>query len=98
MTHEQRRPARHTKGRSKSSKIEPCHVGIDINDLRSVKSHYAGYYDDTSGNFHNLTLASFEAMQVWVDYDGGSKKIDVTLAPLQMAKPKKPLVSTTYDL
>ena len=74
------------------------HVGIDINDLRSVKSHYAGYYDDTSGNFHNLTLASFEAMQVWVDYDGGSKKIDVTLAPLQMAKPKKPLVSTTYDL
>jgi hypothetical protein len=74
------------------------HVGIDINDLRSVKSHYAGYYDDTSGNFHNLTLASFEAMQVWVDYDGGRRRIDVTLAPLQMAKPKKPLVSTTYDL
>ncbi|KAG2631512.1 hypothetical protein PVAP13_2NG031801 [Panicum virgatum] len=74
------------------------HVGIDINDLRSVKSHYAGYYDDTSGNFHNLTLASFEAMQVWVDYDGKRKQIDVTLAPLQMAKPKKPLVSTTYDL
>ena len=74
------------------------HVGMDINDLRSVKSHYAGYYDDTSGNFHNLTLASFEAMQVWVDYDGKRKQIDVTLAPLQMAKPKKPLVSTTYDL
>ena len=74
------------------------HVGIDINDLRSVKSHYAGYYDDTSGNFHNLTLASFEAMQVWVDYDGKRKQIDVTLAPLQLAKPKKPLVSTTYDL
>jgi len=71
---------------------------MDINDLRSVKSHYAGYYDDTSGNFHNLTLASFEAMQVWVDYDGKRKQIDVTLAPLQMAKPKKPLVSTTYDL
>jgi hypothetical protein len=49
------------------------HVGVDINDLRSVKSHYAGYNDDTSGNFHNLTLASFEAMQVWVDYDGGRK-------------------------
>ena len=37
-------------------------------------------------------------MQVWVDYDGKRKQIDVTLAPLQMAKPKKPLVSTTYDL
>ncbi|CAL5076970.1 unnamed protein product [Urochloa decumbens] len=74
------------------------HVGIDINDLRSVKAHYAGYYDDMSGNFHNLTLASFEAMQVWVDYDGGRKQISVTLAPLQMAKPRKPLVSITYDL
>ncbi|XP_066391850.1 L-type lectin-domain containing receptor kinase SIT2-like [Miscanthus floridulus] len=74
------------------------HVGIDINDLRSVKSHYAGYYDDMNGNFHNLTLSSFEAMQVWVDYDGGEKKINATLAPLGIAKPMKPLVSTTYDL
>jgi serine/threonine protein kinase len=74
------------------------HVGIDINDLRSVKSHYAGYYDDMSGNFHNLSLASFEAMQVWVDYDGGRRQISVTLAPLQMAKPMKPLVSINYDL
>ncbi|KAF8714022.1 hypothetical protein HU200_028014 [Digitaria exilis] len=75
------------------------HVGIDINDLRSVKSHYAGYYDDMGGNFCNLTLASFETMQVWVDYDGRSKQINVTLAPTtEMAKPRKPLLSIEYDL
>ncbi|KAL6880404.1 hypothetical protein ACP4OV_011969 [Aristida adscensionis] len=74
------------------------HVGIDINSLISVKSHYAGYYEDSSGEFYNLTLASFEAMQVWVDYDGKSKQISATLAPIDMAKPKKPLVTATYDL
>lgn len=37
-------------------------------------------------------------MQVWVDYDGNMGQIDVALAPIKVAKPRKPLVSAKYDL
>lgn len=37
-------------------------------------------------------------MQVWVDYDGNTGQIDVALAPIKVAKPRKPLVSAKYDL
>ncbi|RLN34283.1 hypothetical protein C2845_PM03G19370 [Panicum miliaceum] len=78
--------------------ISDNHVGIDINSLISVDSTNAGYHDDGSGDFHGLTLISHEAMQVWVDYDGQTKKINVTLAPLKMGKPARPLLSATHDL
>lgn len=74
------------------------HIGIDINDLHSVQSHSAGYYDDRSSNFQNMSLVSGDAMQVWVDYNGEAKKINVTMAPLQMEKPTRPLISTYCDL
>ncbi|KAG2631435.1 hypothetical protein PVAP13_2NG031300 [Panicum virgatum] len=79
--------------------IDGNHVGIDVDGLVSVSSASAGYYDDRGGGvFRNLTLASGEATQVWVDYDGDRKQIDVTMAPLKMAKPSRPLLSTAYDL
>ncbi|XP_037449361.1 L-type lectin-domain containing receptor kinase SIT2-like [Triticum dicoccoides] len=79
--------------------IDNNHVGIDINNLVSVNSSSAGYYDDRDeGNFQNLTLASYKMMQVWVEYDGGRRQISVSLAPVNMAKPTKPLLSTTYNL
>jgi hypothetical protein len=37
-------------------------------------------------------------MQVWVDYDGGATKVTMTMAPLGVPKPKKPLLQTTVDL
>ncbi|KAB1220839.1 L-type lectin-domain containing receptor kinase IV.2 [Morella rubra] len=37
-------------------------------------------------------------MQVWVDYDGVQKKINVTLAPMNVGKPKIPLLSLSRDL
>ncbi|CAN6181145.1 unnamed protein product [Urochloa humidicola] len=78
--------------------IDANHVGIDINGLSSIQSFYAGYYDDRSGRFQNLSLNSGEAMQVWVDYNGENKQINVTMAPLEINKPSRPLISTTYDL
>uniref|UniRef100_A0ACD5ZAU3 Uncharacterized protein n=1 Tax=Avena sativa TaxID=4498 RepID=A0ACD5ZAU3_AVESA len=77
--------------------IDNNHLGIDINSLDSINSSSAGYYDH-NGNFQNMTLASYQVMQVWVEYDGDSKQIDVSLAPIHMAKPIKPLLSTTYNL
>ncbi|CDY55369.1 BnaA02g36540D [Brassica napus] len=73
------------------------HAGIDINGLISVKSSWAGYWDET-GQFKNLSLISRKPMQVWVDYDDLTHQIDVTMAPFKHDKPKKPLVSTVRDL
>ncbi|VAH44463.1 unnamed protein product [Triticum turgidum subsp. durum] len=78
--------------------INSNHVGVDINSLISIDSADAGYYDDTTGRFQNLSLISRKAMQVWVDYDGMATEITVTMAPLGMARPKKPLLRTTVDL
>ncbi|CAL5091559.1 unnamed protein product [Urochloa decumbens] len=78
--------------------INANHVGVDINSLISKESHDAGYYDDKSGSFQKLSLISREAMQVWVDYDRETTLINVTMAPLSMAKPKRPLISTIYNL
>ncbi|KAK4782923.1 hypothetical protein SAY86_007297 [Trapa natans] len=80
--------------------INDNHVGIDLNGLDSAIAVPAGYYpDDGAGNkFQNLSLISGRAMQVWVDYDGAKKQVDVTLAPFKAERPSKPLVSLTRDL
>ncbi|XP_073014176.1 L-type lectin-domain containing receptor kinase SIT2-like [Typha latifolia] len=78
--------------------IDDNHVGIDINSLISINSHTAGYYAADTGLFNNLTLISGKAMQVWVDYDGEKMQVNVTLSPLGIPKPGKPLLSSTVNL
>ncbi|CAL9233278.1 unnamed protein product [Arabidopsis halleri] len=73
------------------------HVGIDINSLNSVESSPAGYWDEKD-QFNNLTLISQKRMQVWINYDGRTHRIDVTMAPFSENKPRKPLVSIVRDL
>ncbi|RWV85242.1 hypothetical protein GW17_00052980 [Ensete ventricosum] len=78
--------------------IDDNHVGIDINSVKSNTSHTAGYYADDTGSFRNLSLRSEQAMQVWIDYDGHEMLLNVTMSPIPMAKPHKPLLSATIDL
>lgn len=78
--------------------INDNHVGIDVNSYISNKSYAAGYFDDDSGRFNELTLISGEPMQAWVEYDGSERRLDITLSPTQISKPKKPLISATADL
>uniref|UniRef100_A0A804KHR9 non-specific serine/threonine protein kinase n=1 Tax=Musa acuminata subsp. malaccensis TaxID=214687 RepID=A0A804KHR9_MUSAM len=78
--------------------IDDNHVGIDINSVKSSTSHVAGYYADDTGSFTDLSLRSEKAMQVWIDYDGHEMLLNVTMAPIPMAKPHKPLLSATIDL
>ncbi|XP_062188034.1 L-type lectin-domain containing receptor kinase SIT2-like [Phragmites australis] len=78
--------------------IDNNHVGIHVASLYSLQSHAAAFYDDKDGMFKNLSLISGEAMQLWVDYDAKAKQIDVTLAPMGVAKPSKPLLSKISDL
>lgn len=74
------------------------HIGIDINSLFSIQAQTAGFYDDNTGTFTNLTLNSGEPMQLWVEYDAHTAQVISTLAPLGVAKPRKPLFSTTTNL
>ncbi|GJN26918.1 hypothetical protein PR202_gb14885 [Eleusine coracana subsp. coracana] len=76
------------------------HLGVNVNSMRSLYNHTAGYYDDaTGGTFNNLSLISRQPMRVWVDYDGATTRLDVTMAPLDVAtKPRKPLISAPVNL
>ncbi|KAL3536428.1 hypothetical protein ACH5RR_004889 [Cinchona calisaya] len=78
--------------------INDNHVGIDMNNINSEKQEPAGYYVGKDGLFRNLTLKSGKPMQVWVEYDGDKKEINVTLAPLKAGKPTIPLLNMIYDL
>ncbi|GLT89547.1 hypothetical protein SLE2022_075250 [Rubroshorea leprosula] len=74
------------------------HVGIDVNGLTSEVSRGAGYFLDGTSQFTNLTLISGRPMQVWVEYNSLDQRMNVTLAPINVPKPKVPLLSLSKDL
>ncbi|KAI3872177.1 hypothetical protein MKW98_011669 [Papaver atlanticum] len=74
------------------------HVGININGLKSAEAKFARYYTVENGGYKNLLLKSGRIMQVWVEYDGSHKQINVTIAPIQVEKPDVPLLSFYEDL
>ncbi|XP_027118663.1 L-type lectin-domain containing receptor kinase IV.1-like [Coffea arabica] len=78
--------------------INDNHVGIDINSVISKASAPASYQANNKSSFDNLTLISGQPMQLWVEYDGVERRIDVTLAPMEATKPHTPLLSLKYDL
>ncbi|KAK6247097.1 hypothetical protein QUC31_018662 [Theobroma cacao] len=76
--------------------MEGSHVGIDVNNLRSLKSAPATYF--TEGITKSLDFLSGSPMQLWIDYDEVEKLLNVTLAPVGSNKPSQPLLSTSIDL
>ncbi|PRQ37577.1 putative protein kinase RLK-Pelle-L-LEC family [Rosa chinensis] len=65
--------------------IDDNHVGIDINGFDSLKSATAGYYvNNDPRHRRKLNLTSGNPMTVWVEYDGGRKRINVFLAPIDV--------------
>ncbi|RZC50423.1 hypothetical protein C5167_018864 [Papaver somniferum] len=78
--------------------IEGQHIGIDINNLRSEKSEPPKYYTGSDGTYRNISLTSGDRIQVWIEYDSMSKKLNVTVAPITEPKPEIPLLSYRKDL
>ncbi|KAK9124593.1 hypothetical protein Sjap_014195 [Stephania japonica] len=79
--------------------ISSNHVGIDINGLTSNISADASYYIGENGNSkEDVDLESGKPIRVWVDYDGVHEIVNVTVAPLHMPRPTRPLLSNKYDL
>ncbi|XP_037492722.1 putative L-type lectin-domain containing receptor kinase I.1 [Jatropha curcas] len=78
--------------------IDNNHIGVDVNGLISNVSASAAYYSEEERENKSLELISGNPMQVWIDYDDVEKLINVTLAPITIKKPEKPLLSTNLDL
>ncbi|KAK6120340.1 hypothetical protein DH2020_046031 [Rehmannia glutinosa] len=83
---------------SEFNNIDDNHVGVDVTGLVSVLARPAAYYNSRTGLFQNLTLNSGKKMQVWIEYDGVSELINVTLAPIEVTKPSVPLISLRYNI
>ncbi|KAG0501238.1 hypothetical protein HPP92_001310 [Vanilla planifolia] len=83
------------------SDINDNHVGIDVNDLRSLLAAPASFVVNSSGSeltIHNLSLISGNPMRIWAEYDATTMRFDVTLAPVEVPKPRFPLVSSVINL
>ncbi|XP_044505333.1 L-type lectin-domain containing receptor kinase I.8-like [Mangifera indica] len=78
--------------------IDGNHVGIDVNGLVSKESATATYYSNEQGKNESLELKSGDPIQVWIDYDGVEKLLNVTISPIGITKPERPLLSTPLNL
>uniref|UniRef100_A0A2N9ITZ9 non-specific serine/threonine protein kinase n=1 Tax=Fagus sylvatica TaxID=28930 RepID=A0A2N9ITZ9_FAGSY len=74
------------------------HVGIDVNSLKSVDSAPATYFSDQEGKNTSLELMSGNPLHLWIDYDETEKLLNVTLAPTNIPKPNRPLLSKSINL
>ncbi|KAE8696667.1 putative L-type lectin-domain containing receptor kinase I.6 [Hibiscus syriacus] len=77
--------------------ISGSHVGVDVNNLRSLVSAPPTYFAD-GGESKSLDLLTGNPMQLWIDYEEDNKLLNVTLAPMRSNKPSRPLLSTSVDL
>ncbi|KMT05188.1 hypothetical protein BVRB_7g173350 [Beta vulgaris subsp. vulgaris] len=78
--------------------INSNHVGIDVNSLISDASASAAYYSDAESQNKSLNLLSAKPMQIWIDYHETSILIQVTMAPLGLPKPSRPLLTSHINL
>ncbi|KAA8518982.1 hypothetical protein F0562_016244 [Nyssa sinensis] len=66
------------------------HVGIDLSSLVSVKASKVSSI--------NLVLNSGEKLQAWIDYEVGSKRLEVRLTKFGEIRPVDPLLLYPIDL
>lgn len=83
------------------------HVGVDINSLKSMTAHDAGFWPDnqlsnnSSGaddekSFKELKLNNGVNYQVWIDYS--DSLLNVTMAPVGLKRPRRPLLNVSLNL
>ncbi|XP_015874000.3 L-type lectin-domain containing receptor kinase SIT2-like [Ziziphus jujuba] len=78
--------------------IDKNHVGVDVNSPKSIEAAPTSYFSDKERKNISLELISGNPMQLWIDYDEAEKTLNVTIAPVKIPKPNRPLLSTAIDL
>ncbi|XP_057829118.2 L-type lectin-domain containing receptor kinase SIT2-like [Cryptomeria japonica] len=71
--------------------LDNNHVGVDLNDLTSIKSEHAGYW--IGDHREDLDLKSGHNIQAWIDYDHIQQQLNVTIVKAGSPRPQKPLIS-----
>jgi hypothetical protein len=78
--------------------IDINQVGVDLNSLMSNVSKPAAYFTDDGKNV-SVMLEGAQEIQAWVNYDGRTKVLNVTIAPVSMtSRPCRPLIPHAIDL
>lgn len=74
--------------------IDGNHVGIDLNNIESESdgTQTAGYYN-SSGDFVAVEMRNGQNIRAWIEFDGPQFEINVTIAPVAVSKPSRPLIS-----
>ncbi|KAF8396970.1 hypothetical protein HHK36_018607 [Tetracentron sinense] len=73
------------------------HIGININNMSSIASKPASYYEKTNVE-EEVDMKSGKPIQAWIEYDGVAKMVHVTISPLSIPKPSPPILSHPIDL
>ncbi|KAK7395076.1 hypothetical protein VNO78_15618 [Psophocarpus tetragonolobus] len=81
------------------SDSEGNHVGVNINGMDSKFTEPAAYIKEGTDNVkEDFRMARVEAVQAWIEYDGEKRTLNVTIAPLSVPRPSKPLIQDNIDL
>ncbi|KAJ4716932.1 Lectin-receptor kinase [Melia azedarach] len=82
--------------------INDNHVGIDLSSLISNISEPAAYYFPNGSNINDnnisIILKNGDPVQAWIDYNSQQMLINVTISPLGIPRPHRPLISYPIDL
>ncbi|KAL3629872.1 hypothetical protein CASFOL_026184 [Castilleja foliolosa] len=86
-------------GHNEETDTDGNHVGINTNGMISKANEPAKYYvDGTQGQTEEISMERDGPIQVWIDYDGLNQVVNVTVSPLHIRKPNRPLMSYHIDL
>ncbi|KAM1038281.1 hypothetical protein ACFX13_033722 [Malus domestica] len=84
-------------GFKENSNTAGNHVGINNNSVYSVASEPAAY-SVKGAHKEEVNLESGELIQAWIDYDGKTQMLNVTISPIHVEKPERPLLSHPINL
>ncbi|XP_047323610.1 probable L-type lectin-domain containing receptor kinase VI.1 [Impatiens glandulifera] len=85
-------------GHNEGLNTDGNHVGININSMDSNATEPASYYVNDTEKKEEVNLETGDPIQAWIDYDGFTKLLNVTISPLNIPKPIRPLISQVMDL
>ncbi|XP_030541903.2 lectin-domain containing receptor kinase VI.3-like [Rhodamnia argentea] len=74
------------------------HVGLNLNGMDSIATMPAAYNIDGKSNNEEITMESGKAIQGWIEYNSSKQLVDITISPIDVAKPVKPLLSVAVNL
>ncbi|KAJ6755677.1 hypothetical protein OIU79_028150 [Salix purpurea] len=78
-------------GFNDSADSEGNHVGININSMFSRSMEVAAYREtDHPDREKNLMLESGERIQAWIEYDGATRLVNVTIGPVGERQTESP--------